>query len=75
MTDSEDVEDLVVIRTYLYRHMAELERSVLQANSVDAMITADDAGGVAGPQSPLTQRGVRLLVRQSDATKANEILK
>src|SRR6516165_3048127 len=38
-------EDLVVVRTYVYRHEAEVGKAILDAHSIDAMIQADDLGG------------------------------
>jgi hypothetical protein len=73
MTHSEqDDDDLVVVRTYGFRHQAEVGRSMLEANDVDALIVADDAGGI----QPGLDGGarVRLLVRRSDESKASELL-
>src|SRR5215471_10647085 len=63
---------LVLVRTYAYRHEAELARSILEANSVQAIISADDFGGV----HPMLGAawGVKLLVRQSDERKAKKLL-
>ena len=71
MTRTEkDADALVVVRTYAYRHEAELARSVLEANSIQAIINADDFGGV----HPMSVWGVRLLVRQSDERQAKKLL-
>ncbi len=68
MTDSE----LVAVRTFPNRIEAELARSALEAAEIDAMVAADDAGGT---QSGLwLARGVRLLVRVEDVTRAEDIL-
>ena len=68
MTDTE----LVVVRTFLNRIEAELARSALEAAEIEAMVSADDAGG---PQPGLwVARGVRLLVRAEDVGRAEDIL-
>jgi hypothetical protein len=72
MTHEEQDDELVVVRTYGFRHQAEVGRSMLAANEVDALIVADDAGGL----QPGLDGGsrVRLLVRRSDERKATELL-
>ncbi|HKF52829.1 MAG TPA: hypothetical protein VKB26_10995 [Candidatus Acidoferrales bacterium] len=65
--------DLAVARIYSYRHEAELARSALEAQGIEAMVEADDCGG----QRPLmgaTTGGVKLLVRRSDEGRAKHIL-
>lgn len=66
-----EYEDFVTVETYHARHEAELQRSVLEANGIDAVIESDDVGGV-GPALAFT-RGVRLLVHKEDVQKAQEI--
>ena len=67
-----ELDDLVVAQIYSFRAEAELARSALEANGVEAMIEADDCGG----QRPLlgASLGVRLLVRRSDERKAKSFL-
>jgi hypothetical protein len=72
MTHSEKDDELVVVRTYGFRHQAEVGRSMLEANDVDALIVADDAGGLR-PGLGFAE-GVKLLVRRSDERKASELL-
>lgn len=73
MTQKKVEEDFVVARTYSYRHEAEMGRTMLEANGVDAMIVADDCGG----QRPLVGAniGVKLVVRRRDEHKATTLLK
>ena len=68
MTDS----DLVVIRTFGTQLDAEVAKSALEAANLDAMIKADDAGGVQ--PGMWAGNGVELLVRAEDAERAKEIL-
>ena len=66
-------EKLVAVGTYSNKIDAELEQGALEAADIEAMVTADDAGG----QQPglLMGKGVRVLVRAEDAEQAKEILK
>ena len=66
-----EYENFVTLKTYSTRYEAELGKSVLAANGVDALIASDDAGGVR-PELAFF-RGVKLLVREEDALKAEEI--
>jgi hypothetical protein len=72
VTHVEHQDDLIVIRTYGFRHEAEVGRSMLEANEVDAIIVADDAGGLQ-PGLGVANR-VRLLVRKSDGQRAAQLL-
>jgi imidazoleglycerol phosphate synthase glutamine amidotransferase subunit HisH len=69
---TERADDLIVARVYSYRHEAELGRSMLEAEGIEAMIAADDCGG----QRPLlgANTGVKLLVRRSDEPQARKLL-
>jgi hypothetical protein len=66
-----EYEHFVTLETYHARHEAELQKSVLEANGIEAVIESDDVGGV-GPALAFT-RGVRLLVHKDDAQKAQVI--
>ena len=68
----EEPNELVVAQIYSYRAEAELARSALEANGIEAMVEADDCGG----QRPLlgANLGVRLLVRRADERKAKSFL-
>lgn len=66
-------EDFQVIRTYANRYDAELGKSVLEANGIETLIAADDAGGtVLGLE---LAEGVKLLVRAEELDNAEEIFK
>lgn len=64
--------ELVTLRIFHYRHEAELARSALTAHGIESALQADDAGAQGlGIQFI---RGVRVLVRAEDVTRAAEIL-
>ena len=67
-----DDRDLVEVGTFAATIDAELAASLLDAEGIESMTLADDAGG-AFPFFQAT-RGVRLLVRAEDETRAKEIL-
>ena len=65
-------EKLVTVGTYPNKIDAELAQGALEAADIEAMVTADDAGGL---QPGLwVGEGVRVLVRAEDAERAREIL-
>ena len=65
-------DELAVIRIFHYRHEAELARSALTADGIESSLMADDAGSQGlGIQFI---RGVKLLVREEDKARAEEIL-
>jgi len=67
-----DLDDAVVIEKFTSRAEAELAAGLLESEGIEALILADDAGGLY----PMLQfiRGVRLLVAQEDELQAREIL-
>ncbi len=65
--------DLVFIRAYGRRFEAELAQQFLIDQGIEAMVQADDAGGMYAGLS-LGRKGVRLLVRAADADLAREAL-
>ena len=68
-----DDEKLVAVGSYLNRIDAEIAQGALEAADIEALVTADDAGGL---QPGLWMgEGVRVLVRAEDAEQAKEILK
>ncbi len=69
--DETEYLPLVAVETYHSRHEAQLAKSFLDANDVDAVVETDDAG-VAVPGLAFT-RGVRLLVKEEDVQKAKEL--
>jgi len=62
----------VVIRTFGYRHEAELFRSILESRGIASFVGADDEGSLH-PGMGFT-RGVRLFVSEADAPLASDIL-
>ena len=67
-----DLDNAVIIETFTSRAEAELAAGLLEGEGIEALILADDAGGLY----PMLQfiRGVRLLVAKEDAAQAREIL-
>jgi hypothetical protein len=70
---TENSEDLVVARVFLFRHEAEFARGMLESEGIEAMIEADDCGGQRPLMGAVT--GVKLLVRRSDVQKAKGLLR
>lgn len=67
------MSELVCVKTYNNRLDAELDKSFLDSEGIQAMISADDAGGLR-PDLLWATGGVRLLVKEEDAEKALSIL-
>lgn len=67
-----DLDDAVVLDTFPNRMAAEMAAGLLEAEGIEALVMADDAGGAY----PMLQfiRGVRLLVAPEDAAQAREVL-
>ena len=64
--------ELVVVGTFLNQIDADLAKGALEAADIEAMLSADDAGG----QRPhMWMGGIRLLVRAEDAEEATAILR
>ena len=63
--------DLVAVRMFLNTIDAELAHGALSAAGIDAMVSADDCGGM---RPHLQMGGVALLVRQEDLRDATRIL-
>lgn len=77
MTSREDVPhhpsgEPVTIRTYQIEYEAEIARAVLEAHGIEALVMADNAGGMLPMLQPHFR--IRLVVRGSDAAEAREIL-
>ncbi len=66
-------DDAIILEKFPNRIQAEMALGLLEAEGIQAWISADDAGGLY----PSLQfvRGVRLLVFAEDADRAREILK
>jgi hypothetical protein len=67
-----NLDDAVVLETFSSRAVAELAAGLLESEGIEALVLADDAGGLY----PMLQfiRGVRLLVAAEDEAQAKEIL-
>jgi hypothetical protein len=67
-----NLDDAVVIETFPNRVLAQMAASLLEAEGIEALILADDAGGLYPPLQFI--RGVKLLVAPEDEDLAREIL-
>ncbi|MBI2338324.1 DUF2007 domain-containing protein [Candidatus Daviesbacteria bacterium] len=65
--------NLVIIKTFNTRMEAEIAKGFLEANGVKAVVQADDEGGMAPFPFRPTSQGARLLVKESDLKKAEEL--
>lgn len=65
-------DDAVVVEKFTSRMEAELAAGLLEAEGIQAFVSADDAGG-AYPQLQYL-RGVELIVFPEDEERAREIL-
>lgn len=63
----------VVVEKFPSRLEAEMAAGLLAAEGIDALVSADDAGG-AYPSLQFA-RGVRLIVASEDETRARELLR
>jgi Putative prokaryotic signal transducing protein len=66
------VSPLVAVKTFASRPVAELAKDVLETDGIRAIVSADDVGRMR-PELAFS-RGVRLLVEESDAHRAQELL-
>jgi hypothetical protein len=67
-----DFDDAVVLETFPSRIEADMAQGILEAEGIEAVVMADDAGGTY----PMLQfiRGVKLMVAAEDKARAQEIL-
>jgi hypothetical protein len=67
-----NLDDAIVLETFPNRIEAEMAAGLLEAEDIEVMIMADDAGGAY----PMLQfiRGVKLMVAPEDEARAREIL-
>lgn len=63
--------ETVAIRSFINVFDAEAARSALEAAGIEAMVQADDCGGL---HPHLQMRGVMLLVHPEDSVRAEQIL-
>jgi hypothetical protein len=66
--------NLITVKTFLYRHEAEIAKGLLKEKNIEAVVLADDAGGSV-PNASFGMGNVRLLVHDQDAAKAEEALR
>ena len=71
--DNKIMANLILVKTFLYRHEAEIAKGLLKEKNIESVIQADDAGG-AVPMASLGMGNVKLLVQDQDAVKAQETL-
>ena len=64
-------KEMIVLQRFPNRIEAEMAEGALHAAEIDAMVSADDAGGV---EPGLWTQGIRLLVWQEDADRARAVL-
>ncbi|MGD9874293.1 MAG: DUF2007 domain-containing protein [Kiritimatiellia bacterium] len=64
---------LTVLRTYTSEDAALMDRLFLETSGIDSVLDADDCGGMTPYLQTL--RGVRLLVREEDFERANDLLR
>jgi hypothetical protein len=62
--------ETTVVATFTYRHEAEMARSFLELEGIEAMVATDDAGGAY----PGIISRARVIVRSEDADAAREVL-
>jgi hypothetical protein len=62
---------MTVVRTFLNKMEADLARGLLASEEIDAIVQADDCDGM---RPSLWLSGVRLLVRDEDAARADKTL-
>jgi putative signal transducing protein len=65
--------NLVIVQVYGTRPEADLAKSVLDSAGIDAMTTADTAGGMR-EHLAWSGAGFQVLVREDDAKEARELL-
>lgn len=63
---------LTQIRTFLYRHEAEMAKELLEGQGIKVLLSIDDAGGTR-PQLAYSG-GAVILVMEEDAQRARDLL-
>ena len=66
--------ELVLVHTYSTQSEADVAKSALEAAGIDAIVQADNAGGMR-PDLAWTGGGFRVLVRDKDLAAAQQLLK
>lgn len=65
-------EELVAVRTFLSDSEAEIAKGALTAFGIESLLSHDDCGGQRAHLNLV--RGIRLMVRSTDAAAAEEAL-
>lgn len=63
-----------IVKTYQTRFEAEVAKSLLKANNIPAVVSADDEGGMAPFPMQVSSTGVQLMVDKEDFNKASKLL-
>lgn len=67
------ISKLESIKTFSYRHEAEMAKGLLEEQEIESIISADDCGGFTS-HIAFTSGGIQLMVKKKDIEKAKEIL-
>ncbi len=67
------MSDLVTVRSFGSREAASIAADYLAQHGIQAVVTADDAGGLL-PSLAYSGTGVSLMVLEADAERAGELL-
>ncbi|UCD36755.1 MAG: DUF2007 domain-containing protein [Fidelibacterota bacterium] len=65
--------DHICIQTYYSRSAAEMDAAYLQSQGIEALVQADDLGGMV-PGIAFGEQGVRLLIPKDQAEEALKLL-
>ena len=66
------MKDPTIVRTFADRGEAEIARSLLEAEGIDAAVPAEDRGGLTSPEEFLS--GVQVVVEAGDVQRARDLL-
>jgi hypothetical protein len=64
------IDDVILLKTFPNRGSAEIAKSALAGNGINAFIQGDDAGGMY----PFMTEGIRLFINKKDEKKATTLL-
>ena len=66
------MSQLIKIRSFLYRHEAEMAKELLEGQGIKVLLSIDDGGGTR-PELAYSV-GANLLVMEQDVQKAQDLL-
>ena len=69
------MDDFVVLNVYGSRIEAETAKTLLDANSINSLISSDDSVDVEVAHAPPASKGYKLLVTKHDLEKAQDLFK